>query len=291
MAVALNPTAQSRPRSPHWLWPIALVGGGLALVVANVWHDRLFHAGASTDAADAAPAVAANSASATTVVLSEGKFQTAAIACGPATRVPLATEVSVSGQVIANPDRLIDIHASVVGVTRMVRGEVGGRVKKGDVLVVIDSADVGKGRLDLRARQRDLVTARAEADWKREVAKNVEEMIPLLRKNVPAKDISAQFVGKLLGSFRATLLSGYADYEIARHEEEEADRSLQEGDRRRASLLSCDPHAGGEAGEVRGRARASPVRRDPAAQARRPGGQERRGPPSSTPPKGSACAA
>ena len=34
------------------------------------------------------------------------------------------------------------------------------------MLVILDSPDVGTARLNLRARQRELVTARIEAAWK-----------------------------------------------------------------------------------------------------------------------------
>ena len=196
----------------------------LVLVAANVWHDRLFHHASSDAEASAKPAEADASKShvdsKTTVVLPEGKFQAMGITLEAASRVDLPTEVDVSGQIVANPDRYIEIHPRASGVIRAVMAEGGARVKKGDVLAVLDSGDVGKARLDLRARQRDLATARTEADWKREVALNVEALIPLLRKNTPAKDLNNQFEGKSLGSFRATLLGGYADYEIARHEEE-----------------------------------------------------------------------
>ena len=47
----------------------------------------------------------------------------------------------------------------------------------GDTLVILDSPDVGKARLDLRARQRELVTARFEAAWKSEIATNVASLI------------------------------------------------------------------------------------------------------------------
>ena len=196
----------------------------LVLAATNVWHDRLFHHASADAGASAKPAEADSAKShadpKTTVVLPGGKFEAIGVKLEAASRVDLPTEVDVSGQIVANPDRYIEIHPRASGVIRAVLVEGGARVKKGDVLAVLDSGDVGKARLDLRARQRDLATARTEADWKREVALNVEAIIPLLRKNTPAKDLNIQFEGKSLGAFRASLLGGYADYEIARHEEE-----------------------------------------------------------------------
>lgn len=209
-------------RSQGLVISLMLVVLGL-LAVTSVWHDQLFHASSAVPTANTAEAASTTGPkldSATTVILPEGKFEQAGIRFSTVDSTELPTEVTVAGQITANPDRYIDIHPPSIGVIRSVTGEIGGKVKKGDPLVVLDSAEVGKARLDLRARQRELATARAEAEWKREVAKSVDEIIPLLRQNMAAKEISAKFMGKSFGSFRALLLGGYADLEIARHEEE-----------------------------------------------------------------------
>ena len=156
----------------------------------------------------------------TTVVLPEGKFRVAGIALGPVRRDEVATEVGVPGQITINPDRRVEIRPRVPGVVRSVAATIGRKVKAGEPLVTLDSADIGSARLNLRARQRELTTARVEATWKREVATNVEVLIPLLRKNTPAKLLEQTFRDRLLGSFRGDLMGSYADFEVASHEEE-----------------------------------------------------------------------
>src|SRR5206468_9958706 len=106
----------------------------------------------------------------TTVVLPEGKFQAAGIAVGTARADELATEVGLAGQVSINTDRRVEIRPRVTGVVRSVAVRIGQKVKAGDLLVTLESPDVGTARLNLRARQRELATARVEGDWKREVA-------------------------------------------------------------------------------------------------------------------------
>jgi multidrug efflux pump subunit AcrA (membrane-fusion protein) len=156
----------------------------------------------------------------TTVVLPEGKFKAAGIALGAARADELATEVGVPGQISINSDRRAEIRPRVMGVVRSVAVLIGQKVKAGDLLVTLDSPDVGTARLNLRARQRELNTARIEADWRRQIAANVEAMIPLLRKDTPARQLDELFRGKPLGSFRGDLLGAYAEYQIAEHEEE-----------------------------------------------------------------------
>jgi multidrug efflux pump subunit AcrA (membrane-fusion protein) len=190
----------------------------------------------------------ADAPSTTSVSLSESKFEQARIATEPARIDRLTTEVGVAGMVQANADRKVDVRPWASGIVREVHVVLGQTVKKGQPLVILDSPEVGKARLDLRARQRELATARFEAEWKSEIAGNVETLIPELTKNIaedvenrhkaPPKDrhdeeaehgkgrpvrleaIEIRFAGKDLGAYRGTLLKAFADYEIAVHEEE-----------------------------------------------------------------------
>ena len=85
-------------------------------------------------------------------------------------------------------------------------------------LVVLDSAEVASARLLIRERQRALTTARAEATWKGAVAANTEAMITRLRKGASAQDLTKDFSDKLVGSSRGTLVSAWAELEMATHE-------------------------------------------------------------------------
>ena len=229
---ALNPTPKPQAVSPpRWAWPVVASVVAVTAIVATVAiavRGRGESAGAKTDDEAAAKARPDHDPK-TTVVLPEGKFQAAGIACGAARADELATEVGVAGQVSINPDRRVEIRPRVVGVVRSVAVTIGLKVRAGDLLVTLDSPDVGSARLALRARQRELATARVEADWRREVATNVEAMIPLLRKDTPAKQLDEVFRGKPLGAFRGELLGSYAEFQIAEHEEEKTSDLNRQG--------------------------------------------------------------
>lgn len=213
------PQAVSRPRRARGVVAVgvailAIVAVG---VVAMRWRGESPGASAAPGAEpEAKPAFDPK----TTVALPEAKFKAAGIALGAARRDELTTEFGVPGQLSINPDRRVEIRARVPGVVRSVSVSPGRKVKAGDLLVTLDSPDVGTARLNLRARQRELATARIEEDWRREVAANVEALIPLLRKDTPARQIEELFRGKALGSFRGDLIGSYAEFEIASHEEE-----------------------------------------------------------------------
>jgi RND family efflux transporter MFP subunit len=239
-------------------WKTGLVWGAAALVavvlVANLLHDTLFHGrtiegstGARNEAAPDAKAVALP----TSVTLAEGKWKSAGIKTEPAQVMKLSAEVGVPGKIEANIDRQVEVRPRANGVVREVHALLGQKVKKGDVLVVLDSPDIGTARLNLHNRQRELLTVRTEAAWKSEVAANVARLIPELRALIPATEPAVKDAGhepnagqghmdehhqaelekkyaelvkkyadRPLGANRGILLEAYANFEIAHHENE-----------------------------------------------------------------------
>ena len=258
MSVALN---QTRPaaarRSIRLALPWALMGLCLVALVGYVAVDlgnpARLHAsqvpgGQSAPEAKPAPEGKEGGPSSTSVTLSDSKYQHAKIATEPARMERISNEVGVVGQIRENADRQVEVRPRASGIVREVHAVLGQKVKKGDLLVILDSPDVGKARLDLRARQRELVTARFEARWKNEIADNVKALIPELKKGIaedtanrhkeagkdrhdeeaqhgrgiPARSeaIEIGFAGKDLGAYRGQLLQAFAEYENMVHEEE-----------------------------------------------------------------------
>lgn len=216
----MSPTVSSR-------WPLKLVlpwfcvGICVLLLTASLLHDSLLH-GRSASASQAGGPVSKEADQAsrlTTVTLPEGKWKAAKIATEPARLSAFATEVGVAGRIEPNTDHRVEIRPRAGGVIRQVQVSLGQKVKKGDVLVTLDSPDIGTARLNLRSKQRELATARFDADWQNEVATNVELIIPELRKGVEAAVLEKQYARRPLGAFRAQLLQAYAEFDIATHEE------------------------------------------------------------------------
>src|SRR5512135_185535 len=209
------------------------VGLGLVglLLLANLLYLTVVHGRSvqESSAATGAPPAEARPATATTVSLPEGKFKWAGIATEPARVESMPSEVGVAGRIDANVDRRVEIRPRASGVVREVHALLGQTVKKGDLLAVLDSPDVGTARLNLRGRQRELATARTEAAWKDQVAENVAQLIPELRKGVPAAALEKRYADRPLGSNRALLLQAYAELEIAAHEEIKQSGFLKQG--------------------------------------------------------------
>jgi cobalt-zinc-cadmium efflux system membrane fusion protein len=224
LALSAHPAISMAPRSRPWA--VGLVLGATGLVAAaNLTHDRLFHkhvpaAAATTEPVVTAPIEKPAADPATTVTMPEGKFRTADIRVEPAHAVAMPAEVIVAGRIEADPTHRLDVRPRASGVVRSLRVQPGRKVKAGEVLIVLDSPDIGTARLGVRARQRELATARAEAAWKGQVAANVAALIARLRQGAPATDLTREFAEKPLGTSRGTLLAAYSEMEIASHEAE-----------------------------------------------------------------------
>ena len=212
-------------RSLKGILPWTVLGVGLALSALNLAFSGAFFK--KTAAPASVESSSGETASATgpgglpaSLTLTETKVKTIGIKTDPATLETLPTELGVPGRIEANQERQVQIRPRASGVIRTVNVALGQHVKKGQVLAVLDSADVGTARLNLRDKQRGLATARYEADWKKQTTDNVAALIPELRKRVDAPIIEKQFANRSLGSYRKDLLMAYAKFDIAAHEEE-----------------------------------------------------------------------
>jgi membrane fusion protein, heavy metal efflux system len=224
------------------------MGMSLAMLAGYVTYDLLgwTHVRGSATEAQAAPDQGgpaqkpAGTPTVSTVTLTEEKFKTAGITTEPARDDQIATDVGVVGVIQVNMDRQVAVRPRASGIVRAVHVVLGQTVKRGDPLITLESADVGTARLNLRAKQSALATARFEADWKSQIAANVALLIPELLQTVKTQRggagddhtegapdggqqravlIEKEFADKPLGAYRGTLLQALADYEIARHEE------------------------------------------------------------------------
>lgn len=231
MAIAI-PTRSS----VRGVLPWVVLGAGVLLSVLNVALGlRYFFSGGGTDgtalvaSAAESPAPGQSSASPTTLTMPEHKLTTVDLRFEPVKIAALPAELSAPGRIDANQEHQVQIRPRASGVVRSVNVAIGAKVKKGQLLAVLDSPEVGKERLNLRAKQRELATIRYEADWKKQIGENVAALVPLLKKRVEAPVIQKQFANRPLGSFRSSMLDAYAKFDIASHEEEKTLGLRKEG--------------------------------------------------------------
>jgi cobalt-zinc-cadmium efflux system membrane fusion protein len=255
MAIAFHPQAAPKP-SGRRLLPWAGTVLCLAFLLGHIAYDRFGHSAPEAPTQHAADSSFAKTAltgqlRTASVTLSNAKLEQANLLAEGKLAVErvrldrVSTEVPVAGTVQANSDLQVEVRPRASGIIREVHVLRGQNVHRGQLLVTLDSPEVGTARLNLRARQRDLAIARFEADWKNQVATNVSQLIPQLRKGIDqrraalsddeehadaphvaptvgtdSRSIERAFTDKQLGSFRGTLLQAYAEFDIASHEEQ-----------------------------------------------------------------------
>ncbi|AMV38862.1 Cobalt-zinc-cadmium resistance protein CzcB [Planctomyces sp. SH-PL62] len=228
MSIALS-QRQPTHRSSWWTLAPWIASGVLLIVLAlHLTMDLPGHltrigaaSAAAVEATRAADVASPGRADGPpTVHLSPSKVEAAGITVAKVGVEQLPTELGVAGRIEVNADRRVEIRSRAAGIVREVHVLLGRKVKKGDPLVTLDSPDVGTARLNLRARQRELLTARVEAAWKEDIAGTVARLIPEISKGVDPGVLEKQFADKPLGSFRGLLLQTYSEFDIATHEEE-----------------------------------------------------------------------
>jgi membrane fusion protein, heavy metal efflux system len=257
LAVTQHPVSKRTIRAA-----LPWIGMGLcfALFLSYLTYERLFGKRPNSESGAAAlpreQEAAGKSAQAqkgrpTNVTLDQSKFAVAKIKLEAVRVEEISTGAAVVGQIQGNLDQQVDIRPRASGIVRESPVKQGQNVKRGDTLITLDSREIGTARLNLRAKQRELSTARFEARWKYEIAANVALLIPELKRGIAerrsalsdddehveqapkmpgkpvlttsstdARVIEKKFAGKQLGTYRGTLLQAYAEFDIASHEEQ-----------------------------------------------------------------------
>lgn len=214
MSIALPQKASARG-----LMSWGVLGLGLVLMLGNVaWMvGRVRSEPAAVEAVSQTPEPTASPG---TVTLAEGKLKSIKLETEKVDIVSMPAELGVPGRIEANLEKQVPIRPRAAGVIRTVNVTLGQSIKKGQLLAVLDSPDVGTERLNLRAKQRALHNARYDSEWKKTVADNVATLIPELRKRTDATILLKSYLNRPLGAFFANLMTAYTEFDIASHEEE-----------------------------------------------------------------------
>lgn len=104
------------------------------------------------------------------VRLSAAVVASAGIKMAPAVLAPLPATVSLTGQIVADPDRSALVALRIAGRIVDVRFREGERVRRGAVLAVIESIELARARAEYTAAQAKAAAARQNAERLRRVA-------------------------------------------------------------------------------------------------------------------------
>lgn len=210
MSVATRQSARS----------LFIASGVLAVVLVGITAWWLFargdgqngsHAVADADAHPAEDVADESSALAQAITFPTESWQAASIKLAPAGRAPLAQVAELTGKIALNEDRVAHIYPMVEGRVDEVKVNFGAPVKKGDLLVVIQSREIGQALLQLYQNRLARDFAVQKDVWTQTTAANTLDLIKLIREEAPIERIESQLRDRPLGEFRDKLMTAYID--------------------------------------------------------------------------------
>lgn len=195
---------------------IALSGASAALRAEHAGHDH-GHEEPSTKAS-AAPGEHGHEHGGEeeqVVKLTADAIRMAGIKTVPAQKGRISHAISLTGTVVANEDSTVHLNPKVEGLVREVRKTLGDKVTAGEVLVVLDSTQLGTAKVEFLKALQDVQIAELELERRKTVAENVATVVALLGKNLSPLEVSSRTAKKQLGEYRAKLLLGYSNLKLA----------------------------------------------------------------------------
>ncbi|TET36520.1 MAG: efflux RND transporter periplasmic adaptor subunit [Planctomycetota bacterium] len=127
----------------------------------------------------------------------------------------LHNEISLPGEIVANADRVAHIVPQVPGIVSKVFKTVGDKVKAGEVLAFLESAQLGEARVAYLAKLLDLELVKIDLERARAIHDNMRMLLNALKKEPTLVEIRG-FNYKEIDENYNTLISTYAEFKLAR---------------------------------------------------------------------------
>lgn len=125
------------------------------------------------------------------------------------TKGPLSQSIELTGKVAINEDRVAHIFPLVDGRVDEVKIKLGDKVKQGELLVVVQSTEVGRVMLQLYQDRMQRDFALTKDRWTQMVATNTQHMISLIRAHATLEDIESQLTDHPMGEYREKLMTAF----------------------------------------------------------------------------------
>ncbi|WP_254513659.1 efflux RND transporter periplasmic adaptor subunit [Anatilimnocola floriformis] len=125
---------------------------------------------------------------------------------------PFRQVISLTGKLALNEDRLSHVYPLVEGRVEEVKVQFGQRVQANDVLVVVQSKEVGQAKLQLFQDRLQHELALAKNKWTQESSANALAMLELIRTGATLETIEARLRDRPLGDYREKLMSAFLEH-------------------------------------------------------------------------------
>lgn len=147
-----------------------------------------------------------------TITFPREMWEAAGLRVQPAASAVMNESTELTGKIALNEDKLAHVFPLVDGRVDDVRIRFGQRVHEGELLVVVQSKEVGQGMLQLYQHRLKLEFAEARNRWTQEVGKNALAMIAMMREGSSIEQIEHSLKDRAIGDYRQQLMTAYVEY-------------------------------------------------------------------------------
>ena len=127
----------------------------------------------------------------------------------------LSDEISLSGEIRLNDDRVAHLAPRVGGVVREVRKTTGDRVDAGELLAVLESAELGEAKADYLAKLNEVGCCKILVPRLQAVHDNTLTLLKFL-DGEPVRDSLRKFANLPMGGNRSKLVGSYSELLLSR---------------------------------------------------------------------------
>jgi cobalt-zinc-cadmium efflux system membrane fusion protein len=169
----------------------------------------------AVDTSGAAPAEQLSSEQLSSVELLPEKLRVASVAFATASETLIGLQSKVPGRLQYDDRRHVEIRSATGGMITEIHVKPGDRVRAGDVVVELNSPEIGSARADVLLRKSELKIATQNRDWQTSTCTGLQKLAEAIRSRHSVDNIRMQFRDVVLGKSRDQLLSAYSDLLLA----------------------------------------------------------------------------
>ncbi len=152
----------------------------------------------------------------TTVELSDTKRERAGVKIGSVEQRVLQTTATVSGRVSYDESKHVEVRVATVGTVTKILVKPGDQVKKGDLLAVVSSPEIGQARAAEKQQAAELELLNRTLSFQRQRRTGIESLVEAIRRGDAAEKIREAELAEQIGASRETLLTAYSQMLLAR---------------------------------------------------------------------------
>lgn len=133
----------------------------------------------------------------------------------PAGAGEIARTIEVPGEIIINSDQIARLSSKVTGNIKTVVKKAGDVVKAGDVLAIIDSAELGSAKIEFFQAVLNTDLSRVDLEREELLFKNTEKLIGILSEAKSKADIAEKLKDVPLGDIKTKILNAATNLNAA----------------------------------------------------------------------------